>query len=161
MGCVCSTHGKYEKCIHIFNSAACRRIYGRLPYNAWTLEPRVRIPPVACVYICLSSVLLLSCVDIDLVMGRPLSVRFVVAKNNFMWEQDWLYLPSFQDKFIHKEIKLEELITVLWPPLWSGGQSSWLQIRRPGFDSRHYQKKPSGSGMESTQPREYNWGATW
>jgi hypothetical protein len=26
-------------------------------------------------------------------------------------------------------------------PLWSSGQSSWLQIRRPGFDSRHYQKK--------------------
>jgi hypothetical protein len=21
------------------------------------------------------------------------------------------------------------------------GQSSWLQIRRPGFDSRHYQRK--------------------
>jgi hypothetical protein len=28
-----------------------------------------------------------------------------------------------------------------WPSLWSSGQSSWLQIRRPGFDSRHYQKK--------------------
>jgi hypothetical protein len=27
------------------------------------------------------------------------------------------------------------------PPLWSSGQRSWLQIRRPGFDSRHYQKK--------------------
>jgi hypothetical protein len=27
------------------------------------------------------------------------------------------------------------------PPLWSSGQSSWLQIRRPGFDSRHWQKK--------------------
>jgi hypothetical protein len=27
------------------------------------------------------------------------------------------------------------------PPLWSSGQSSWLQIRRPGFDSRYYQKK--------------------
>jgi hypothetical protein len=27
------------------------------------------------------------------------------------------------------------------PPLWSSGQSSWLQIRRPGFDSRRYQKK--------------------
>jgi hypothetical protein len=27
------------------------------------------------------------------------------------------------------------------PPLWSSGQGSWLQIRRPGFDSRHYQKK--------------------
>jgi hypothetical protein len=25
--------------------------------------------------------------------------------------------------------------------LWSSGQSSWLQIRRPGFDSRHYQKR--------------------
>jgi hypothetical protein len=42
------------------------------------------------------------------------------------------------------------------PPLWSSGQSSWLHIRRPGFDSRYYQKKSSGSGTESTQPREYN-----
>jgi hypothetical protein len=25
------------------------------------------------------------------------------------------------------------------PPLWSSDQSSWLQIRRLGFDSRHYQ----------------------
>jgi hypothetical protein len=23
----------------------------------------------------------------------------------------------------------------------ANGQSSWLQVRRPGFDSRHYQKK--------------------
>jgi hypothetical protein len=28
-----------------------------------------------------------------------------------------------------------------WPPLWSSGQSSWLQIRMPGFDSRLYQEK--------------------
>jgi hypothetical protein len=27
------------------------------------------------------------------------------------------------------------------PPLWSSGQISWLQIRRLGLDSRHYQKK--------------------
>jgi hypothetical protein len=27
------------------------------------------------------------------------------------------------------------------PPLWSSGQSSWLQVRRPRFDSRHYQEK--------------------
>jgi hypothetical protein len=26
------------------------------------------------------------------------------------------------------------------PPLWSSGQSSWLQIQRSGFDYRHYQK---------------------
>jgi hypothetical protein len=44
------------------------------------------------------------------------------------------------------------------PPLWSSGQSSWLQILRSGFDSRRYQifweRGP-------TQPREDNWGATW
>jgi hypothetical protein len=33
------------------------------------------------------------------------------------------------------------------PPLWSSGQSSWLQIWRPGFDSKHYQKK-KGVGLE-------------
>jgi hypothetical protein len=51
--------------------------------------------------------------------------------------------------FILKQIKR--------PPLWSSGQSSWLQIQRPRFDSWHYQKKKSsGSGTGSTQPREYN-----
>jgi hypothetical protein len=35
----------------------------------------------------------------------------------------------------------------LRPPLWSSGQSSWLQIWRPGFDSRHYQEKKV-MGME-------------
>jgi hypothetical protein len=29
-------------------------------------------------------------------------------------------------------------------PLWSSGQSSWLQIQRPGFDSRHYHKEVVG-----------------
>jgi hypothetical protein len=52
---------------------------------------------------------------------------------------------------------IENLVHSKGPPLWSSGQSSWLQIRRPGFDSRHYQKKKSnGSGTGSTQPREYN-----
>jgi hypothetical protein len=31
------------------------------------------------------------------------------------------------------------LYTVGQPPLWSSGQSSWLQIQRFGFDSRSYQ----------------------
>jgi hypothetical protein len=30
------------------------------------------------------------------------------------------------------------------PPLWSSGQSSWLQIRRPGFDSGTTRKKVVG-----------------
>jgi hypothetical protein len=25
------------------------------------------------------------------------------------------------------------------PPLWSSGQSSWIQVQRLGFDSRRYQ----------------------
>jgi hypothetical protein len=48
-------------------------------------------------------------------------------------------------------------------PLWSNGQSSWLHIHRsrvrflalPDFF------RSSGSGTGSTQPCEYNWGATW
>jgi hypothetical protein len=28
---------------------------------------------------------------------------------------------------------------LLWPSLWSSGQSSWLQIQRSGFASRRYQ----------------------
>jgi hypothetical protein len=32
-----------------------------------------------------------------------------------------------------------EIITNAWPPLWSSGQSPWLQIQRSGFDSRHLQ----------------------
>jgi hypothetical protein len=35
------------------------------------------------------------------------------------------------------------------------------RCRGPGFDSRALQKKSSGSGTGLTQPREYNWGATW
>jgi hypothetical protein len=40
-----------------------------------------------------------------------------------------------------KSDKLLPRVTSVRPPLWSSGQSSWLQIRRPGFDSRQYQKK--------------------
>jgi hypothetical protein len=40
-------------------------------------------------------------------------------------------------------IKYKQIIKLVnfRPLLWSSGQSSWLQIRRPGFDSLHYQEK--------------------
>jgi hypothetical protein len=38
-------------------------------------------------------------------------------------------------------ISIIKRIGAVGPPLWSSGQSSWLQIRRPGFDFRDYQKK--------------------
>jgi hypothetical protein len=34
------------------------------------------------------------------------------------------------------------------PPLWSTGQSSWLQIRRSWFDSRRYQIFREVVGLE-------------
>jgi hypothetical protein len=70
-----------------------------------------------------------------------------------------------------------------WPPLWCGGQSSWLQMQRSEFDSRHYQifwevvglewcplslvstieklleRKSSGSGLE-TQDYGRRWSST-
>jgi hypothetical protein len=45
---------------------------------------------------------------------------------------------------VRYELNLYMLCRRKWLPLWSSGQSSWLQIRRPGFDSRHYQKKVVG-----------------
>jgi len=48
------------------------------------------------------------------------------------------------------------------PPLWSSGQSFWLQIQRSQVRSPALPfLSSSGSGTGSTQPREVNWGATW
>jgi hypothetical protein len=41
----------------------------------------------------------------------------------------------------HTSYFIQKLEIQWGPPLWSSGQSSWLQIRRLEFDSRHYQKK--------------------
>jgi hypothetical protein len=38
----------------------------------------------------------------------------------------------------HKAFIIRYRITFVRPPLWSSGQSSWLQIQKSGFDSRHY-----------------------
>jgi predicted ferric reductase len=51
----------------------------------------------------------------------------------------------------------------LRPPLWSSGQSSWLQIQRSQvrFPALPDFLRSSGYGTGSTQPCEDNWGATW
>jgi hypothetical protein len=50
--------------------------------------------------------------------------------------------PEYPDEGDIIRTPEEELIyvsTFLRPPLWSSVQSSWPQIQRPGFDSRHCQ----------------------
>jgi hypothetical protein len=51
--------------------------------------------------------------------------------------------PSF-NSFASDTTELTVNIYNLRPTLWSSSQSSWLQIRRPGFDSRHYQETKAG-----------------
>jgi hypothetical protein len=50
-----------------------------------------------------------------------------------------------------------------WPPLWSSGQSSWLQTLRSRirFPALRDFLSSTESGTGSTQPREHKWGATW
>jgi hypothetical protein len=55
----------------------------------------------------------------------------------------YIYLGSWMKISVRASMTEKYLVCfkLTWPPLWSSGQSSCLQIRRPGFDSRHYQKK--------------------
>jgi hypothetical protein len=52
---------------------------------------------------------------------------------------------------------------IVWPPLWSSGQSFWLQIQRSRvrFPTLQDFLRSRGSGTGSTQSREDKWGATW
>jgi hypothetical protein len=53
-------------------------------------------------------------------------------------------------------LQLNFVICICGPPLWSSGQSFWLQIQRSGvrFPARPDFLSSSGSGTGSTQPRE-------
>jgi hypothetical protein len=63
------------------------------------------------------------------------------------WKVDEIHNPSLSECFkpLSEALRIDRIKKLLGlsprPPLWSSGQSSWLQIRRPGFESRHYQEK--------------------
>jgi hypothetical protein len=50
-----------------------------------------------------------------------------------------LQAASSQVLFPMKSLNFSKLHNPSGPPLWSGGQSSWLQSQMSGFDSRRYQ----------------------
>jgi hypothetical protein len=65
----------------------------------------------------------------------------------------WYLIVSYQNRqgWINRTIKsLPVCLPVRqWrPPLWSSGQSSWLQIQRSGFDSQSYQVFREVVGLE-------------
>jgi hypothetical protein len=70
--------------------------------------------------------------------------------NNFKPHSSNHYLCSFNITITYTLVGLNFNILIVSqrPTLWSSGQSSWLQIRRPGFDSRHYQNKKQVVGLE-------------
>ena len=92
-----------------------------------------------------------------------------VVLTAFLWQQ-WLREPDSLLRYTYiaclvlkKFVILMYSIFGIWPPLWSSGQSFWLQIQRSWvrFPALPDFLSSSGSGTGSTQPREVNWGATW
>jgi hypothetical protein len=54
-------------------------------------------------------------------------------------------------RFVSSDFNIYLLKLDVPPPLWSGGQSSWLQIQRLEFDSGHYQIFWEVEGLERGQ----------
>jgi hypothetical protein len=83
----------------------------------------------------------------------------------------WRWKGSLQVRGvqIQRTVSLDSSVGILnrlsagRPPLWSSGQSFWIHIQRfrVRFPALPDFLRSSGSGTESTQPGEYNWGATW
>jgi hypothetical protein len=66
--------------------------------------------------------------------SREVGLEINVEKNNCM------LLSLHQNAGQNRDIKIaKKYFANTSPPMWSSGQSSWLQIQGPGFDSRRYQ----------------------
>jgi hypothetical protein len=87
-------------------------------------------------------------------------IRQLIEDSNLV--HMWLN-PVFMNLFLITCPLLDFRSGERWPPLWSSGQSSWLQGQRSRvlFLALQDFLRSSGSGTGSTQPRECNWGATW
>jgi hypothetical protein len=59
--------------------------------------------------------------------------------NYFYWDGQWLPRRANPNFYIILLNLLHFTDLTTRPPLWSSGQSSWLQIQRSGFNFRRYQ----------------------
>jgi hypothetical protein len=73
------------------------------------------------------------------------------------------YIKLFIIYMLSQQLMMIIIIIIKWPPLWSSGQSSWLQTQRSRvwFPALPHFLSSSGFGTGSTQRREYKWWATW
>jgi hypothetical protein len=119
-----------------------------------------------------STFLYLEWLDATSEPGEIISPRgFIFLLHHAIWQLLIYFMTPIQ---LFRLLTLH--VRMVGPPLWSKGQSSWLQIQRSGFDSRRYQifwevvglergslslvsateellgRKSSGSGVEN---REY------
>jgi hypothetical protein len=69
------------------------------------------------------------------------SVSCLCYALHLFWAQFWFCMPNIRNT----------IFMLIRPPLWSSGQSSWQQIQRPGFHSRHYQFFWEVVGLEPGQ----------
>ena len=65
---------------------------------------------------------------------------------------------KMDDNALKQEPQFKYLGSIFRPPLWSSGQSFWLQIQRSRvrFPALPHFLSSSGSGTGSAQPREVN-----
>jgi hypothetical protein len=104
-------------------------------YNATgCIPPPLRELVLTNIPVILCCSFLLHCVDLDCAIIFHLCATSIVVSFSISVQLQ-LRFSLFLFLTVYEYIR---------PPLWSSGQSCWLQIRRPGFDSRHYQKKVVG-----------------
>jgi len=99
-----------------------------------------------------------------------LSLEYVYVIRSFSKKQRLFPGTTLTDWYAFCASKMHSQLTSnyilfnpMWPPLWSSGQSFWLQKQRSRVRSPALPDflSSNGSGTGSIQPREVNWGATW
>jgi hypothetical protein len=74
-----------------------------------------------------------------LAVNKQRSHRFHMVRFNLKKLHEAEGKEQFRVEVSNRFGALEDFDAEVEPPLWSSGQSSWLQIQRSGFDSQRYQ----------------------